>query len=280
MNEDEALAIADRATGPAALDSPPLTLMSMLRALEILADGHRCYKEKAEAWRASSERMAQRATDANEELDRTQEHWSDLMYFIRTTLNLDVRALDDVAEVRKILGRALTDARLLRRIRDEVNGHFMAAVQKTTDEVKGTADAVNAVKAARETNTGTAETLTVRPDAGESVKINHGGYVYIAPEGTDPKDTAKWTRLGTMPRGWVLVEPRKQTPTVAAPRKFAPGSPEPGGVKRVGRVSDPDVTFTRIGSLPNGHGVWRRDGEAWLLEWAHLVKFVSAVEIL
>jgi len=84
--------------------------------------------------------------------------------------------------------------------------------------------------------------------------------------------SSRETDMGTM-------ESLTVKPAAAEPRKFAAGSREPGQVKRVGRVDRPDVTFTRMGLLPNGNGVWRRDGEAALLEWAHMVKFVPVVEI-
>jgi hypothetical protein len=301
VNTEEALQVADKAADrntPAA-DHP--SIVNMVYALEILANGLRHWQEKAKAWETSSGRMARRAMDAtaardravregrelNAELDRTQGEWSGLMEFIRTALGLspqslgvDERALCDKTDPRSILGQVFADARLLRRIRDEVNGRVTAG-----DAV--TADVMNIARAARESAAvddpppsvaGDAETLTVRLDTDSSVKISAKGFVYTAPEGTDPRDTSKWSLISTLPNpGWTIVETCK--PVAAEPRKFAAGSREPGQVKRVGRVDRPNVTFTRVGSLPNGNGVWRRDGEAALLEWAHMVKFVPVVEI-
>jgi hypothetical protein len=113
MDTEEALQVADKAADrntPAA-DHP--SIVNMVYALEILANGYRVTREKAQAWEASSASMGRRAMDATAARDQAvreahdlnaswtapKEHWSDLMYFIRTTLNLDVRALDDVADV-------------------------------------------------------------------------------------------------------------------------------------------------------------------------------------
>jgi hypothetical protein len=290
MDTEEALQVADKAADrntPAA-DHP--SIVNMVYALEILADRFRYWQEKAKAWEASSGRMARRAMDAtaardqavregrelNAELDRTQGEWADLMEFIRAALNLDVRALDDVAdvaEVRKILGRALTDARLLARVRDEVNGRFVAGSVVTADTLNTAQSPVP--------DAGVTESLTVRLDANESVKVNSGG-VYVAPVGTDPKDTGKWTFLGTTPRGGVFVEFRKRSVAnlaveVSMPpavQLFPVSSPEPD--KRVTvvecyRMARP-MRFERVAVTLSGDSLWRNmddstsDAPLWLWE--------------
>lgn len=309
MDADGALTVADKATDRTLPAAEHPALQDMIYALEILADGHRRGWEQAKAWEASASRMQQRAMDAtvlrdravrdlesaNAELDRTQGHWSDLMEFIRTALGLspqslgvDKRALRDKTDPRSILGQVFADARLLRRVRAEVNGDFVAGGAVTADAVNTLGPVV--------------ETFTVRPDPGQSVKMNRFG-LYVAPEGTDPRDTGKWTLIGTVPNpGWTIVESRKKTPapstklgalfastgqtfadaTEREPRSFAMGSAEPEGVKRVGRVSNPNITFTWIGALPNGNGVWRRDGDDLvpLLEWSNIVRYLPVVEVL
>lgn len=199
MDIAEALQVADKAADRNTPAQEHPSLVHMIYALEILANGHRTYREKAVAWEGTAERLGRELEDANRELDRTQGAWSDLMEFIRAALNLDVRALDDPAEVRKILGRAFADARLWARVKDMAAGKFVAG------------DVVTADAAGRETSVGRKPTTEwgVRLDVNESMKINSTGGVYIAPEGTDPKDTHKWTLLGIVGDGIVTVETRK-----------------------------------------------------------------------
>lgn len=85
---------------------------------------------------------------ATAECDQTQGAWSDLMEFIRSALNLDVRALDDVAEVRKILGRAFADARLWARVKELAAGNFRAGDTVTADALNAFGEAFNEFGAA------------------------------------------------------------------------------------------------------------------------------------
>lgn len=76
------------------------------------------------------------------ECDRAQGAWSDLMEFVRSALNLDVRALDDAGEVRKILGRAFADARLWARVKELAAGNFRAGDVVTADALNAFSEAV------------------------------------------------------------------------------------------------------------------------------------------
>lgn len=305
MNTEEALQVADKAADrntPAA-DHP--SIVNMVYALEILANGLRHWQEKAEAWEASSNRMARRALDAtatrdravkalesaNEELDRTQGEWSGLMEFIRTALGLspqslgvDERALCDKTDPRSILGQVFADARLWARVKDMANGKFVAG-----DVV--TADALNAFN----------DTLAATTEPkGYTTRATPEG-VWSAPAGTDPKDLSKWTRLGDLADFTLNMEFPKLTKLMAAdvgqafrkptrePVRFEPYAPEPSErVKRV-RKTPAIVTagyasssFTRIGKTVNGLSIWHEDAQpdaTVLWGWPDVVRH-GAVEIL
>jgi len=135
------------------------TLMGEVNAAE---DKVRHCQEEIGAWKelcrgtdTEYNQLNEQCERLNGELDRTQGHWSDLMEFIRTGLGLDERATDKVDDVRAIIGNLIKDSRLLSRVRDEVNGTFVAGQVMTTDGVKTLTDAV---KASRKTSMGTAAT--------------------------------------------------------------------------------------------------------------------------
>jgi len=152
MDLNGALDIADRVSDRNLSWAEHPSLINMIYAVEVLADAFRDMERKREEWQTRAENMrdeaeawkeqAQGADDLNAELDRTQGAWSDLMEFIRSALNLDVRALDDPAEVRKILGRAFADARLWSRVKDMVGGKFVAGDVVTADAMNAFSQAV------------------------------------------------------------------------------------------------------------------------------------------
>lgn len=174
MNIEEALQVADKSTdrNTPARDHP--SLVKMIYALEILADGHRTYREKATAWEETAGRLGREVRAANKELDRTQGHWSDLMTFIRAGLGItDDRALDTPAEVRRLLGQAIADARMWARVKDLVAGNFVAGDVVTADALNALGEAV---KAGRKTGMGDAPPVPrrFRVDADEPhVGVRH-----------------------------------------------------------------------------------------------------------
>jgi hypothetical protein len=291
MDTEEALQVADKAADrntPAA-DHP--SIVNMVYALEILANGYRAMQEKAQAWEQSyrsqtyaHDQRARKLRDVRDIVQRLNE----LVEFMRTALGLDAHALDDPNRARRILGGVFADARMWARVKDMAGGKFVAGDVVTADVMNAVSEAV---KSSRETDTGTMESLTVRLDANESVKVNSGG-VYVAPVGTDPKDTGKWTFLGTTPRGGVFVEFRKRSvANLAAEVSMPPavqlfpiGSPEPD--KRVTmvecyRMARP-MRFERVAVTLSGDSLWRNmddstlDAPLWL--WKD-VNSESVVEI-
>jgi len=142
MDLNEALDVADKVADRELSWAEHPSMINMIYAVEILGREFRTardqvdtWKERAEANLTDADYMQGKLDDANAELDRTQGAWSDLMEFIRSALNLDVRALDDPAEVRKILGRAFADARLWARVKDMVAGKFTAGDTVAADRL-------------------------------------------------------------------------------------------------------------------------------------------------
>jgi hypothetical protein len=295
MDTEEALQVADKAADrstPAA-DTP--SLVNMIYALEILADGYRVANQKARAWELSSthahdqlalklrqskddrQRLDQRLEQINseieslnDELDHTQGCWSDLMEFIRTALGLDERALDDTVDVRRILGRALADARLFAQVRDLVNGDFRARFAQG--------------------DTVTINDFNNPATPGHTTRVADG-HVWMAPVGTDPKDQGKWTHVGfaqgamwnaTFPKLADLLDPATADAFASpAVQEFPAGAPDPDArVTRVRRVGG-STEFVRAGRLSTGGSLWTGvDMPGGVFHpWSAIVKWRPVVEV-
>lgn len=259
------------------------TMTEKARAWERSSTEQRRLEDEATKWQERAEAMRGDVENLTAELDRTQGHWSDLMAFIRAQLSVsDDRNLDDVTQVRQLLGAALKDARLLARVRDELNGHFVAGDMVTAENLNVLKDAVKAGR-----KTGMEPTQTTR--------VAHGK-VWVAPMGTDPDDVDKWTAIGlakdftittSFPKVTNLMGPVAPATFASppVPRRFSKGADEPE--LTVTRVRWPDhitaAQFTRAGWLANGQSLWRDDEEGddgVLWTWFQLVANHPAVEIL
>lgn len=279
MNIEEALQVADKVADRESSWAEHPSMVNMIYALEILAADYRTAQGKAQEWEASSNRMTRRAMDAtttrdqavregrelNTELRRAQGQWSNLTEFIRTALNLDAGvALDDVGDVRKILGREFAASRILARVRDEVNGKFVAGSVVT-------ADAVN-----------TAQDAAAEPEVpkGYTTRVTHEG-VWSAPVGTDPADRDKWTRLGDATDFTVNMKLPKVTDYMTGCQYFSVGAPEPDArVKRVRRLGS-GMELVRAGHLSTGGSLWRcvgDDSDVFHL-WPAIVKWGPGIEV-
>lgn len=268
MDIEEALQIADRTTNRnlSWAEHPPL--MHVVYALEIVAAEYRHSAKQATEWKDK----AYRENAAGEESRAAMADWLD---FVSGTLGVDV----EVEDIRAIVGEALADARLFRRVRELVNGKFVAG------------DALNAFN----------DTLaaTMEPK-GYTTRATPEG-VWSAPAGTDPKDLSKWTRLGDVADFTLNAEFPKLTKLMAAdvgeafrkpgrePVRFEPYAPEPSArVKRVRKTPPATIaglassSFTRIGKTVNGLSVWHEDAQpdaTVLWGWPDVVRH-GAVEIL
>lgn len=269
MDLRDALSIADKVSDKELSWAEHPSMINMIYALEVLAADYRTMDRKAEEWQTRAEAMRETAESANDELDRTQGAWSDLMEFIRSALNLDVRALDDAGEVRTILGRAFADARLWARVKELAAGNFRAG-----DVV--TADALNAFSEAVMTADGPMDAAKAWPPKGYTTRVLNNS-VWLAPEGTDPRDHDKWTHIGWANAGGFALN------IPPAAQHFPIGSPEPPvRVKRVTRPqhSAAGAMFVRAGALSDGSSLWRRVAvdNAPFLRWSEVVRHQAAVE--
>lgn len=245
-------------------------MISMIYALEILASGYRTMRDKAEAWKKQTEGTNDECDRLNEELDRTQDEWRDLMEFIRTalglppqSLGLDERAMSDKTDPRSILGQVFADARLLARIRDEVNGKFVAGSVVTADAMNTVAEMA-------------AEPAKPWAMPGYTTRIE-GGSLWMAPEGTDPADKSKWTHAGWTKNFTLKMDVKPEHPAV---QHFPVGAPEPDArVQRVKRFKG-ETVFVRSGRLSSGVSLWRRaSGDSTTYTWPQIVQWRDVVEV-
>jgi hypothetical protein len=135
----------------------------------------------------------------------------------------------------------------LARIRDEVNGKFVAGGAVTAAE-------------------------PAKPSPGGYATQLRDGQVWSAPVGTDPTDWYKWTCVGSATD--FTITPARQA--------FPAGSPEPSSrVRRVARVGG-SATFTRVACTVDGQSLWHEDTEsdsAPLWPWSYLVRRHGVEEI-
>ena len=279
---NEALDIADKVSDRNLSWAEHPSMINMIYAMEILARECHALDNKMEEWQTRAENMRDDFETANGKLDRVQSQLTGLKEFIRSALNLDAHALDDLGEARKILGSVFADARLWARVKDMVGGKFVAG-----DVV--TADAVNAFSEAVKTSrkTGVNPLGSAADDKhwkGFTTRVQHNG-VWLAPAGTDPADTDKWTWIGTSagtPKLDILMG-RDVMAVFNGPDRqhFSIGSPEPAA--RVQKVKRPqgDITFIRFGRLSDGKSLWRRVGDdsKTYLTWSEVVRYQAAVEV-
>lgn len=230
MDTNEALAVADKAADRNTPYNEAPSIMNMIYALEILADGYRQYV-------SISARRNNEIRDMNEELDRTQTHWSDLMESVRSALGQPNTKFEDIPQQIRLLvaeNKAVTlendqvrekwgeyEANLIELVRFLRDGlGWMPAPD--VELARGAGDklyrALGGVFAdarlwarVKELTSGnfragdvvTADALNAFSEAVKdgaaatphTTRIVNGA-VWTAPYGTDPADWDKWTRVG------------------------------------------------------------------------------------
>ena len=278
MDTNEALAVADKAADRNTPYSEAPSIMNMIYALEILADGYRQYV-------SISTRRNNEIRDMNEELDRTQTHWSDLMESVRSALGQPNTKFEDIPQQIRLL---VAENKAVTLENDQMWGKWGEYEANLIELVRFLRDGLGWVPA---------------PDAELARGASDGLYRAV---GQVFADARLWARVKELAAGnfragdtvtadalnafsEAVKAGRKPGITILsadeapARQHFSVGAPEPG--PRVNRVTRPQhspagAVFTRVGVLSDGKSVWRRedDDSALLLRWPEIVRYQAAVE--